>query len=204
MRPRPPRSSSWPPSSAVPRTLQLLETLRGRDDQLTRAPRAQGGLARRVDGPVERRRCWRSTSSGSSRSLYVPLALSGPATGSSEHSCASVSCGLTSFTVRAVEPSMAPSSVLVSKARLFARRSLHDGAARCSSCLSRKDPGPGCQRCPSRRPYSSRRPSEPSRRGRVLTRPYPPSRAPEGRGCTLVSRSHRHCPCGTTVRPATT
>lgn len=58
-----------------------------------------------MDGPVERRRCWRSTSSGSSRSLYVPLALSGHATGSSEHSCASVSCTLTSFALRAGQSS---------------------------------------------------------------------------------------------------
>ena len=59
------------------------------------------------------------------------------------------------------------------------------------------------ERCPSRRPYSSRRLREPSRRGRVPPRLHPPSRAPEGSGCTLVSRSHGHCPCGTTVRPAT-
>ena len=105
---------------------------------------------------------------------------------------------------RLVAPSMAPSSVLVSKARLFARRSPRGGAGRCSSCLSRKRPGPGCQICPSRCLHSSRRPSTSSRRGRVSTRPRPPSRAPEGSGCTLVSRSHGHRPCGATVRPATT
>jgi len=105
VRPRPPRSSSWPPSSALPRRLQLLETLRGRDGELTRVPRAQNGPADWVNGRVERRRCWRSTSSGSSRSLYVPLALSGHATGSSEHYCASVSCTLTSFAVRAGQSS---------------------------------------------------------------------------------------------------
>ena len=100
-----PASSSWPPSSALPRTHQLLETLWGRDDELNRAPRAQNGPAGRADGRVERCRIWRSTSSGSSRSLYVPIALSGHATGSSEHSCASVSCALTSFALRAGQSS---------------------------------------------------------------------------------------------------
>ena len=96
-----PASSSWPSSSALPRTLQLAERLRRRDDELTRAPRAQNGHAERVDGRVERCRTWRSTSSGPSRPLYVPLALSARATSSSMHSCASVSCALTSFIVRA-------------------------------------------------------------------------------------------------------
>jgi len=100
-----PAPSSPPPSSALPRTLQLLKTLRRRDDELTRAPRAQGGHAGRMDGPVERRRWWRSTSSGSSRSLCVPPAHSSRATGSSEHSCASVSCALTVFALRAGQSS---------------------------------------------------------------------------------------------------
>jgi len=100
-----PTSFPWPPSLAFSRPRQLLETLRGRDDELTRAPRAQGGHARRVDGPDERRWCWRSTSSGSSRSLYVPPAHSSRATGSSMHSCTSVSRALTSFTVCAGQSS---------------------------------------------------------------------------------------------------
>jgi len=104
---------------------------------------------------------------------------------------------------RSVEPSMAPSSVLVSKARLFAGRPPLDGAGRCSSCLFRKQSDPGCPESSSRRPHSSRRPSTLRRQGRVLPRPYPPSRAPEGRGYTLVCRSHGHRPCGATVRPAT-
>ena len=95
-----PASSPWPPSSALPRALQLLETLRGRDNELTCAPRAQNGHAQGVDGRVERCRTWRSTSSGSSRSLYVWPALSARATSSSSMDlCTSTSCALTSFTV---------------------------------------------------------------------------------------------------------
>jgi len=205
VRPRPPRSSSWPPSSALPRTLQLLETLRRRDDELTRAPRAQGGHAGRVDGPVERRRWWRSTSSGSSRSLYVPIALSGHATGSSEHSCASVSCVLTSFALRAGQSRprwhplpFAPRKLALSLAGRLSTAPVDAHRVSRESCRAQ-----AAERCPSRRPYSSRRLREPSRRGRVLPRPHPPSRAPEGRGCTLVCRSHGHRPCGATVRPAT-
>ena len=85
-----PASSCWPPSSAFPRPRRLLETPLRRDDELTRAPRAQGGPAERVDGRLGRCRSWRSTSSGSSRPLYVPLALSARATSSIVHSCA---CG---------------------------------------------------------------------------------------------------------------
>ena len=143
-----PASSSWPPSSASSRPRQLLEPLRGRDDELTRAPRAQGGSAGRVERRVERRRCWRSTSSGSSRSLYVPPAHSSRATNSGMDLCTRTSCALTSFTLRAGQssPRWHPSSVRVSKARLFACRPPLDGAGRCSLCLSRKDSGPGCRK----------------------------------------------------------
>ena len=96
-----PASSPWPPSSALSRALQLLATLRGRDDELTWTPRAQNGPAERADGRVRPSRTWRSTSSGSCRSLCVPPAHSTRATGSSMHSCTSVSCALTSFIVRA-------------------------------------------------------------------------------------------------------
>jgi len=143
-----PASSPSLPSAPSPRARQIAERLRRRDDELTRAPRAQGSHAGRVDGPVERRRCWRLTSSGSSRSLYVPLALSGHATGSSEHSCASVSCALTSSIVRAGQsrPRWHPLLFLVSKARLLARQLHHDRAGRCVLCLSRKQSGPGCRK----------------------------------------------------------
>jgi len=77
-----PASSPWPPSSAFSRPLQLLGLPRGRDNELTRAPRTQGSPAQRVEGRVERCRSWRSTSSGSSRSLYVSPALSARATSS--------------------------------------------------------------------------------------------------------------------------
>jgi len=68
---------------------------------LLEPPRAQNGHAHRVDGRVERCRSRRSTSSGSSRSLYVPLARSIRVKSSSMGSCTPVSRALTSLTVRA-------------------------------------------------------------------------------------------------------
>ena len=143
-----PASSPWPPASAFSRPLQLLGLPRGRDNELTRALRTQGSPAQRVEGRVERCRSWRSTSSGSSRSLYVPPAYSSRATGSSEHSCASVSCALTSFTLRAGQssPRWHPPPFASRKLALFACRPPLDGAGRCSSCLSREDSGPGCRK----------------------------------------------------------
>ena len=125
--------------------------------------------------------------------------------GSSMHSCAPVRRALTSFIVRAGQsrPRWHPLPFSSRKLALSLAGRLSTapvGAHRVSreSCRAQ-----AAERCPSRRPYSSRRLRESSRRGRVPTRPYPPSRAPEGSGCTLVSRSHGHCPCGMTVRPAT-
>ena len=98
----PPRRPSLARSSS--------STLRGRDDELTRAPRAQGGHARRVDGRVERCRSWRSTSSGSSRSLYVSPALS-TRVARLEHALlrlCELRADLFHLARRSVEPSMAP------------------------------------------------------------------------------------------------
>jgi len=143
-----PASSPSLPSPPSPRARQLAEWLRRRDDELTRAPRAQDGPAQRVERRVERCRSWGSTSSGSSRPLYVPLALSARVA-RLEHallrSCAPCA-DLLHRARRSVAPSMAPSSVLVSKARALARRPPLDGAGRCSSCLSRKLSGPGCRK----------------------------------------------------------
>ena len=96
-----PAPPPWRSSLCPSRLRQLLKPLCRRDDELTRAPCAQNGLERWMYGRVERCRNWRSTSSASSPTLYVPPALSSRATCSSMHSCASVSCALTSFTLRA-------------------------------------------------------------------------------------------------------
>ena len=85
-----PASSCWPPSPPSPRSRQLFVTPLRRDGELTWTPRAQNGPAAGADGRLGRCRSWRSTSSGSSRPLYVPLALSARATSSIVHSCA---CG---------------------------------------------------------------------------------------------------------------
>jgi len=139
---------------------------------------------------------------GPCASLLLSLLVS---QGSRMHSCASMSSALTPFTVCAGQSSprwhplpFAPRKLALS---LADRLSTAPVDAHCVSLEG--DRAQAAERCPSRRPYSSRRLREPSRRGWVLTRPHPPSRAPEGRGCTLVCRSHGHRPCGATVRPAT-
>jgi len=194
VRPRPPHLLPLATSPSSPRTGQRLETPLLRDDELTRAPRVQIDLAERADGRVGRCTSWRSTSSGSSRSLCVPPALSTCAIGSSMHCCAYGNCALTSFTVCAGQssPRWHPLPFSSRKLGLSLAGRLSPApfdAHRVSreSCWAQ-----AAERCPSRRPYSSRRLREPSRRGRVSTRLRPPSRAPEGSGCTLVCRSHGH------------
>ena len=200
-----PASSPSLPSPPSPRARQLAEWLRRRDDELTRAPRAQDGPAQRVERRVERCRSWGSTSSGSSRPLYVPFALSARATSSSMPSCAPVSRALTSFTVCAGQssPRWHPLPFASRKLALTLAGRLSTAPVDAHRVSRESCRAQAAGRCPSRRLYSSRRLREPSRRGRVPSRLHPPSRAPEGSGCTLVCRSHGHCPCGTTVRPAT-
>ena len=96
-----PTSSPWPPSSPFSRPLQVLETPWRRDNELTRPSRRCNGFAGGIGERLVRCRSWRTTSSGSCRSLYVPLARSTRATGSSMGSCTSVGRALTSLTVRA-------------------------------------------------------------------------------------------------------
>ena len=125
--------------------------------------------------------------------------------GSSMRSCTPVSRALTSFSLRAGQSGprwhplpFAPRKLALSLAGRLSTAPVDAHRVSRESCRAQ-----AAERCPFRRPHSSRRLRKPSRRGRVSTRPHPPSRAPEGRGCTLVCRSHGHCPCGTTVRPAT-
>jgi len=97
-------SSSPPPPLGLPPRPSLARASSSRrfeDATMSLLPRAQNGPADWVNGRVERCASWRSTSSGSPRSLCVSPALSTRAISSSMCTCAPVSRALTCFSLRA-------------------------------------------------------------------------------------------------------